>query len=71
MIGEKMTVTKECKHQFFETCKGTYHSEDPRYNTGVFISIDNQPNGVIVMCALCGERRRLHLDGRVEILNKE
>jgi len=64
--GKETTIFSKCKHQFFEIGRGKYRTED--YG---FVDIVDQPNGIITMCALCGERRHLHADGRLEVLEKK
>lgn len=59
-----------CKHQFFEISK-VYRSEKIMEGYVFSSNCMSFPDGIITMCALCGERRHLHADGRVEILNKE
>lgn len=74
MIGKSvaLTVTKDCQHQFFEISKpesggeylGNMQDGIPTFNL-------RYDDGVITMCALCGERRHLHADGRLEVLEKK
>lgn len=57
-------IHKKCKHQFFETNKiqhgGT--SDECYYPNPKF--------GVHVVCALCGEVRRVWKDGEIEIIKR-
>lgn len=67
-LKAELPFFSKCKHQFFENgrLKESYYDE-------TFNSVNKNiiMKNLTVICALCGERRYLHADGRVEILNKE
>lgn len=56
-LGKETTIFSKCKHQFFEIDKT--------------VNDDRTLDGILIMCALCGERRHLHADGRLEVLEKK
>jgi len=67
----KQIIETLCKHQFFELSKEYLPAEHGgSFEDGTAWCSIPKYDGFIVMCALCGERRHLHADGRLEVLEK-
>jgi len=62
------------QHQFFEVQRGVAMRDDINCDVGhpadVFC-ICCQIDYVLTMCALCGERRNLYANGKIEIIQSE